>query len=93
MDINSFSNVTPKIVIQQTCWFVLKTFSKCTCDCADIKKIVNQECVDYCFTLQNFCCALIGVFCDNGGYFLRENPLCTTSAVSTALVVQRVFAF
>ncbi|PIO31704.1 hypothetical protein AB205_0114350, partial [Aquarana catesbeiana] len=42
-------------------------------------------------TLQNFCCALIGVFCDNGGYFLRENPLCTTSAVSSAFEVQSVF--
>ncbi|PIO10049.1 hypothetical protein AB205_0008460 [Aquarana catesbeiana] len=30
MDISTFSNVTPKIFIQQTCWFVLKTFSKCT---------------------------------------------------------------
>ncbi|PIO11098.1 hypothetical protein AB205_0080880 [Aquarana catesbeiana] len=49
MDISTFSNVTPKIVIQQTFWFVLKTFSKCTCDCAGIKKIDNQECVDYCF--------------------------------------------
>ncbi|PIO40722.1 hypothetical protein AB205_0158840 [Aquarana catesbeiana] len=34
-----------KIDIQQTCWFVLKTFSKCTCDCALIKKIENQQCV------------------------------------------------
>ncbi|PIO09411.1 hypothetical protein AB205_0100000, partial [Aquarana catesbeiana] len=40
MDISIFDNATPKIVIQQTCWFVLKTFSKCTCDCAGIKKIV-----------------------------------------------------
>ncbi|PIO30643.1 hypothetical protein AB205_0064150 [Aquarana catesbeiana] len=48
MDIATFSNVTPKIVIQQTCCFVLKTFSKCICNCAGIKKIVNQECVDYC---------------------------------------------
>ncbi|PIO11780.1 hypothetical protein AB205_0080050 [Aquarana catesbeiana] len=49
MNISTFSNVTPKIVIQQTCWFVLKTFYKCTCDCAGIKKIDNQECVEYCF--------------------------------------------
>ncbi|PIO11663.1 hypothetical protein AB205_0058610 [Aquarana catesbeiana] len=48
MDISSFDNATPKIVIQQTCWFVLKTVSKCTCDCVGIKKFVNQECVDYC---------------------------------------------
>ncbi|PIO11883.1 hypothetical protein AB205_0113280 [Aquarana catesbeiana] len=37
--------------------------------------------------LPNFCCAQIGVFCDNGGYFLRENPLCTTSAVSVQFQV------
>ncbi|PIO10479.1 hypothetical protein AB205_0203740 [Aquarana catesbeiana] len=48
MDISTFSNVTPKMYIQQTCRFVLKTFSKYTCDCAGIKKIVNQESVDYC---------------------------------------------
>ncbi|PIO09509.1 hypothetical protein AB205_0148870 [Aquarana catesbeiana] len=41
MDIFTFNNVTKKIVIQQTCWFVLKTFSNCTCDCAGIKKIDN----------------------------------------------------
>ncbi|PIO10221.1 hypothetical protein AB205_0036540 [Aquarana catesbeiana] len=49
MDISTFINVTQKIVIQQTCWFVLKIFYKCTCDCAGIKKIDTQECVDYCF--------------------------------------------
>ncbi|PIO09857.1 hypothetical protein AB205_0032780 [Aquarana catesbeiana] len=48
MDISIFDDATPKIVIQQTCWFVLKNVSKCTCDCAAIKKFVNQECVDYC---------------------------------------------
>ncbi|PIO11548.1 hypothetical protein AB205_0201470 [Aquarana catesbeiana] len=58
MDISNFSNVTPKIVIQQTCWFVLKTFSKCTCDCASNKKIVNQDCVDYCLNATKLllCC-------------------------------------
>ncbi|PIO11832.1 hypothetical protein AB205_0185160 [Aquarana catesbeiana] len=63
MDISTFSNATPKIVIQQTCWFVLKTFSKCTCDCAGIKKIVNQECVDNCLNAPTLlwcsnCCFL-----------------------------------
>ncbi|PIO11382.1 hypothetical protein AB205_0157430 [Aquarana catesbeiana] len=48
MDISICDNATPKIVIQQTCWFVLKTFGKCTCDCEGIKKCVNQKCVDYC---------------------------------------------
>ncbi|PIO28118.1 hypothetical protein AB205_0200640 [Aquarana catesbeiana] len=49
MDISTFINVTQKIVIQQTCWFVLKTFYKCICDCAGIKNTDNQECVEYCF--------------------------------------------
>ncbi|PIO25950.1 hypothetical protein AB205_0201100 [Aquarana catesbeiana] len=48
MHILILDNDTTKIVIQQTCWFVRKTFGKCTCDCAGIKKIVHQECVDYC---------------------------------------------
>ncbi|PIO10609.1 hypothetical protein AB205_0063990 [Aquarana catesbeiana] len=48
MDISIFDNASAKIVIQQTCWFVLKTFGKCTCDCAGIKKWLTQECVDYC---------------------------------------------
>ncbi|PIO37249.1 hypothetical protein AB205_0199750 [Aquarana catesbeiana] len=72
MDISTFSNVTPKIVLQQACWFILKTFSKCTYDCAGVKKIVNQECVDNCLNTPTLlCCALIDAFCDNGGYFLK----------------------
>ncbi|PIO11275.1 hypothetical protein AB205_0057760 [Aquarana catesbeiana] len=38
-------------------------------------------------TLQHFCGALIAAFCENGGYFLRANPLCTTSAVSVQFQV------
>ncbi|PIO11030.1 hypothetical protein AB205_0115250, partial [Aquarana catesbeiana] len=82
MDISTFSNVTPKIVIQQT-WFVLKTFSKCTCDCAGIKKIVNQECVDNCLNAPTL--MLCSNFCFLWQWVLfpkRANPLCTTSAVS-----------
>ncbi|PIO10937.1 hypothetical protein AB205_0104380, partial [Aquarana catesbeiana] len=44
-------------------------------------------------TLQQFCGAPIAAFCDNGCYFIRANELCTTSAVSSALVVQSVYAF
>ncbi|PIO11510.1 hypothetical protein AB205_0136580 [Aquarana catesbeiana] len=89
MDISIFDNATAKIVIQQTCWFVLKTFGKCTCDCAGIKNLLTQECVDYCLntTIQHFWGDVIAVFCKNGCYFLRANPLCTTSAVSVHLQV------
>ncbi|PIO11054.1 hypothetical protein AB205_0127070 [Aquarana catesbeiana] len=47
-------NATTKIGIQQTCWFVRKTFGKCTFDCAGNKKIVHQECVDYCLNATTF---------------------------------------
>ncbi|PIO40268.1 hypothetical protein AB205_0202940 [Aquarana catesbeiana] len=69
-----------KNVLQQTCWFVLKTFYKYTCDCALIKKIENQQCVASSFNA--FLSCKVGVFSDNGGYLLKANPLCTTSAVS-----------
>ncbi|PIO12206.1 hypothetical protein AB205_0202260 [Aquarana catesbeiana] len=38
-------------------------------------------------TLQHFCGDVIAAFCENGGYFLRANPLCTTSAVSAQFQV------
>ncbi|PIO10571.1 hypothetical protein AB205_0189580 [Aquarana catesbeiana] len=87
MDISIFDNATPKIVIQQTCWFVLKTFSNCTCDCAGINKIVIKNVWIIVSTLQHFCGDVIAVFCENGGFFLRVNPLCTKSAVSVQFQV------
>ncbi|PIO11696.1 hypothetical protein AB205_0052300 [Aquarana catesbeiana] len=38
-------------------------------------------------TLQYFCGDVIAAFIANGGYFLRANPLCTTSAVSVQFQV------
>ncbi|PIO10359.1 hypothetical protein AB205_0055130 [Aquarana catesbeiana] len=61
MDISIFDNATPKIVIQQTCWFVLKTISKCTCDCAGIKSLFKNVWIIV-STLQHFCGDVIAVF-------------------------------
>ncbi|PIO11686.1 hypothetical protein AB205_0050530, partial [Aquarana catesbeiana] len=93
MDISTFSNVTTKIVIKQTCCFVLKPFLNAHVIVLVLKRLFIKNVWIVVSTLQHFCGALIGVFCDNGCYFLRENPLCTTSAVSSALAVQSVFAF
>ncbi|PIO11473.1 hypothetical protein AB205_0001660 [Aquarana catesbeiana] len=37
--------------------------------------------------IKHFVGDVIGVFYENGGYFLRVNSLCTTSAVSVQLQV------